>query len=212
VWIIHLPSGSNGEKVGVDDWFAADPSRTLHDLLQLANKDLIEPVASRPGPTELTPLAETMPEDAPSPDGLLVPLGYEVGSGGVVKVDVVGEGESMRERRISVAPRPLYIAGIVEAVGGGEHRLLLVGRYRERWMRVLAARSDVMDARKLTALSGAGLPVSSGRAGLVSEYLDAFETVNLDRLPNARVSAQMAWAPSDEYLRGKEPMEKEEER
>jgi hypothetical protein len=211
VWIIHLPSGSNGEKVGVDDWFAADPSRTLHDLIQLASKELIEPVPARHVPPEGQLLAETMPEDARSPDGLLVPLGYEVGSGGVVKVDVVGEGESMRERRISVAPRPLYIAGIVEAVGGGEHRLLLVGRYRERWMRVLAARADVMDARKLTALAGAGLPVSSGRAGLVSEYLDAFEAQNLDLLPVAKVSAQMAWAPSDEYLRGKGSIEKEEE-
>lgn len=144
--------------MGVDDWFAADPSRTLHDLLQLASKDLVRPVAPGRAEPDRTPLAQALGDDAPVPGGLVVPLGYEVGPGGVLKVGIMGEGESMRERRTHVAPRPIYVAGIIEEMGGADHQLVLVGRYRERWIRALATREQVMDSRKLTALANIGLP------------------------------------------------------
>lgn len=210
VWIIHLPSGPNGEKVGVDDWFAQDPSRTLHDLQQLASRDLVKPVApERPAP-EHTSLTEVLDDEAPVPDGLVVPFGYEIGSGGIMKVDIVGEGESMRERCISVAPRPIFIAGTIEQIGVGDHQLILVGRYRNRWERVIVSRDQAMDSRKLTALANAGLPISSGRAPLIAEYLDAFEAQNLGHLPIARVASQMAWSGRKECLVGKKTLGKEQ--
>ncbi len=212
VWFVYLPPGPNGEKMGVDDWFAQDPSRTLHDLVQLASKDLIQPVAPRQTKPDRTPLAQALGDDAPVPDDLVVPLGYEVGPGGVLKIEIVGEGESMRERQTTVAPRPIFVAGIVEDAGGADHQLVLVGRYRERWVRALATREQVMDSRKLTALANPGFPIAFGRSGLISEYLDAFEAENLDKLPVARVAQQMAWTLGiNEFLLGKETFEREKE-
>lgn len=211
VWIIHLPPGPNGEKVGVDDWFAQDPNRTVQDLLNLASKELVKPARARRVEPERKSLADVLLPDAPVPESLSVPLGYEVGSGGVVKVDVVGEDENMRERKTEVSPRPIYIVGIVESMDGEGHHLVLVSRYRDKWIRTVASREQVMDARKLVALANEGLPVASGRAGLVSEYLDAFESANLDRLPCAQVSAQMSWMPGGEYMIGQESIEMKEE-
>lgn len=209
VWIIHLPSGQNGEKVGVDDWFAANPSRTLHDLQQLASKDLVKPVAPQQIAPEHTKLSAALGDDAPVPSNLLVPLGYEIGSGGIMKVDIVGEGESMRERRISVAPSPIYISGIIEQIGGGDHQLVLVGRYRDQWVRAIATREQVMDSRKLISLANQGLPIVSGRAPLIAEYLDAFETVNMNLLPAARVATQMSWTAGGKYISGRETIRRE---
>lgn len=211
VWIVHLPSGPNGEKVGADDWFAADPARTLHDLMQLATKELVRPAPAWHAAPERKALAEALSEDAPVPDRLVVPLGYEVGAGGVVRVEVRGEGEDMRELKTEVAPRPIYVAGMVERLEGDEHRLVIVGRYRNRWVRVDVGRDECMDARKLVHLAGRGLPITSGRSGLLSEYLDAFEAQNIDRLPCARVSAQAGWIPGGDYLLGKRTIRKKED-
>lgn len=205
VWIVHLPPGPAGEKVGVDDFLAADASRSLQDLINLATKELIEPAtAGRPGSSgERNLLAKALPEDAPVPADLTVPLGYEVAGGGVAKVDIVGSGENMRERKTDVSPRPIYIAGTIEPADGESHKLVLVSRYRDKWLHTLASREQVMDARRLVALASEGLPVSSGRAGLISEYLDAFEAENLEYLPAARVAAQMGWRRGGEYMHGK---------
>jgi hypothetical protein len=45
VWIVYLPGGPGGAKVGIDDFFAADPSRTADDLLAHARKELKRPPA-----------------------------------------------------------------------------------------------------------------------------------------------------------------------
>ena len=56
VWLIYLPSGDGGAKVGLDDYFAA--GRSVQDLLALATAELREPSSDDP-PTHSIPYRAT---------------------------------------------------------------------------------------------------------------------------------------------------------
>lgn len=192
----YLPSGPNGEKVGLDDWLTADPARGLDDLMRLSTKDLVKP-AIDPSETELRQVTDALP-GAPGnlAAGLVVPLGYELGAGGVAQLKLDRRSEdALEERRISIAPEPIFIAGRLENVLTGEQWFVLVYRQGSRWVRKVVERSVAMDARKLVSLSGHGFPTTSGRAGGVVEYLADFEAANINHLPASRTTPQLGFQP-----------------
>ncbi len=193
---VYLPSGPNGEKVGLDDWLAADPTRGFDDLMRLATTDLIKP-ALDPSETELRQVRDALP-GAPGnlAAGLVVPLGYELGAGGVAQLKLDRRSEdALEERRISIAPEAIFIAGRLENVLTGEQWFVLVYRQGSRWVRKVVERSVAMDARKLVSLSGHGFPTTSGRAGGVVEYLADFEAANINHLPVSRTTPQLGFQP-----------------
>ncbi len=205
VHVVYLPSGPGGEKVGLDDFFAADRSRSRDDLLALAEKELRKPPREV---SEHRKLLEVL-EDAPASGELVVPPGYGVSRGGVVRVEErAGRDGEVAEKRTDIAPRPLFLAGILDDVSGPgrKKRFVIVYRYRDEWVRAVVDRGVALDARKLVHLADGGMPITSGRTGGVVEYLADFESANLDRLPYARVSAQLGWQPGGGYLIGKLPL------
>lgn len=197
VWIIYLPSKPTGEKMGVDDWYVEDSSRTLDDLLKLAKKELVKP-ALDPHETEMTRVEDVLPGLPPGlASGLVVPLGYELGAGGIARMRLDRRSEdALEERRISIAPEPIFIAGRMEDIFTTEQLFVLVYRQGERWVRKVIERSVAMDARKLVALSAMGFPTTSGRAAGAVEYLADFESANIKHLPVAKTTTQMGWGPS----------------
>jgi hypothetical protein len=50
VWVVYLSSGPGGTEVGLDDFFAADPGRSVDDLLVYAQKELKCPPGSEREP------------------------------------------------------------------------------------------------------------------------------------------------------------------
>lgn len=208
VWIIYLPSKPTGEKMGVDDWYVEGPSRILDDLLKLAKRELVKP-ALDPRETEMKRVEDVLP-GLPSglASGLVVPLGYELGSGGVAQLRLDRRaGDDLEERRVSIAPEPVFIAGRMEDIFTNEQLFVLVYRQGERWVRRAVERSVAMDARRLVSLAGQGFPTTSGRAGGVVEYLADFESANTKRLPVAKTTTQMGWQPggsSRDYLWGED--------
>lgn len=206
VWVVYLPSGSGGEKVGLDDWFAAEPSRGIDDLVALAEKELRKP------PEEMSEHRKVIDvlNDAPAHSDLVVPLGYELGPGGVVQVrEIIGrDEEDVRETRTQIAPRPIFLAGILDDVSGPgrRKRFVVAYRYRDEWIREVVDRGVALDARRLVHRADGGMPVTSGRTAGVVEYLADFESANLERLPCARVSSQLGWQPGGGFLLGKDPV------
>lgn len=191
VWVIYLPHGPNGEKVGVDDWFVADPSRTVDDLFALAQKELKAPPSTI---SEHRKIVDALP-DAPASTELVVPLGYEIGEGGIARIEErIGRDNEISERRTIVASEPVIVAGRQEYAGDeGAESLVLYHKRSGRWRRKIVDRGVAMDARKLVNLSNHGFPVSSGRAGDLVEYLEAAEAVNMDHLPVETISQQLGW-------------------
>jgi putative DNA primase/helicase len=189
VWIIYLPSGEGGKKVGLDDFFAADPSRSVDDLISYAQKELKKPPTSEHH-SEHNRVAEAL-DDAPGSGDLLIPLGYEVGMGGVSALRI--DPNTFEERRTFVAHAPVFIAGRMSDIHDGGESVELVFRRAGGWRRHTIERSTIASKGEIVKLASVGLPVTSGNAGAMVEYLAEFENTNIERLPHARVSGQMGW-------------------
>lgn len=189
VRVAYLPSKPDGSKMGLDDWFAEDPTRTIDDLMALSQTEI------KPTPNEMleaTAVADAL-EDAPAADGLTIPLGYEVRLGGITKVDIDPYSETGRETRKQITRAPVIIGGSLEDLHTGEEAMVLQYPRHGVWRKATVERSTAMNARELVNLSGRGLPVTSGRAGGLVEYLDAYEAQNRDRIPRAMVSDGLGW-------------------
>ncbi|MDP9439499.1 MAG: DUF3854 domain-containing protein, partial [Actinomycetota bacterium] len=191
VRVIYLPHGENGKKVGVGDWFAEDPSRTVDDLFALAQKELKAPPSSF---SEYRKVVDALPDAPASPD-LVVPLGYELGPEGIARVeDRIGRGEQIHEKKTTIANEPMFVAGRQEYEGDeGDEALVLYHKRYGRWQRRIVDRDVAMDARKLVSLSKKGFPISSVGAGSLVQYIEAFESVNMRNLPVETVSQRLGW-------------------
>lgn len=128
------------------------------------------------------------------PAGLEVPRGYEIDAGGVrtAEVDDVGNVKVG-----AVSDRPILVTGLL--VDPDTRKELVVLRWHDgrAWRGYVAARSAVVQARELAALSEYGLPVGSASAGAIAEWLEKFINVNQPKLPTARMVASMGWRGLD---------------
>ncbi len=198
VRVVYLPGGPNGEKVGVDDYFVTHPDATLDSLIALAEKNL------RPLPREITELRSILDvlPDAHASQDLVVPLGWHVSPGGIVRIDdrTDRDGELV-ERRINVADDPVIVAGRQEHEDDdGTEALILYWRRNGRWRRKNVDRGVAMDARKLVHLASQGFPVNSGRAGDLVQYILDFETANMPHLPVETVSTKLGFRESGDEI------------
>lgn len=187
VRLIHLPTGENGQKTGLDDFRSWGKGK--EDLLKLASEDM----GARPGTDrddgDFVRLTDAV-EGIPAPASLIVPAGYELGEGGIHKVSFTND---MNERRTSVAPAPIVITGRTTDIHGGQESAELLYKRGGQWRRKSVGRSTVSNTREIVGLSDYGVPVNSGNAGALVDYLGDFDTANIDDLPHGRTSAQMGW-------------------
>jgi hypothetical protein len=120
-----------------------------------------------------------------------VPFGYEVGMGGVSRVRV--DPDTLEESRVFVARAPMFIGGRMSDIHDGTESVDLVFRRAGGWRRHTAERATIANKNGIVGLAAVGIPVTSGNAGALVEYLAEFESVNIERLPHARLSGQMGW-------------------
>lgn len=189
VWVVYIPSGPGGTKVGLDDFFAEDLDRTVDNLLQYAQKELKHPPHSERY-TEHDRVADVL-DEAPGSGDLLVPFGYKLGLGGVSRVKV--NPDTFEESTSFVAHSPVFIGGRMSDIHDGSESMELVYRRAGSWRRHTVERAIIASRGEIVKLAAVGIPVTSGNAGAMVEYLAEFENTNIEHLPHARLSGQMGW-------------------
>lgn len=205
VYVVYLPAMPDGSKCGVDDWYAADPSRTFSDLLKLASKDLIKPAIDIRREVYTT-VADSLP-GAPAAADIVVPPGYELGAAGVAKIEQDRRSEdSLAERRVPVALAPIYISGRSYEINTDEQQLTLCYEGATgNWCELTVGRDVVMDTKKLVGKSLDGVPANSSNAKVLDEYLAAMEAANKEQLTLSAISKALGWLGEegeDGYLLG----------
>ena len=187
VQVVYLPNGEGGKKVGLDDFFAM--GKTVDDLLECARKDL-KPPPYDPGRADHALVTEAV-EDIPAPPNLKVPSGYTLGKGGILKTTM--SRDLSEERTESVVPAPIIIAGRTTDVNDGREATDLLYIRGGEWKRHTTPRSTACNSREIVKLSDFGVPVTSGNASDLVEYLGDFDATNIAELPHGKTSAQMGW-------------------
>lgn len=128
-------------------------------------------------------LTELWP-DLTNVDGMVFPTGWTEGRDWILRS---GDDASLRiNTRIAIVRR------LRDA--GGETSLLKLAWYRSgRWWRRIFKRGDLASARSIVGLADFDIPVNSNNAADVIDYLDAFESQNLNLIPESIVCDRMGW-------------------
>jgi hypothetical protein len=188
VILIYLPPAEGGAKQGVDDFFASD--RSIEELALYQTDELRSP------PHEATELASVHDhlEEAPVPEGLLVPAGYAIGPGGILSL-----GEDGEPRQIATSPA--MIRRLLKDLRDGRESVELCWPRHGQWVDHVVGREQIAATRELTTLAAYGFPANADNAHDMVRYLSAFEATN--DLPVDSVSGHLGWA-GDGFLLGRE--------
>lgn len=125
-----------------------------------------------------------------------VPGGWEVDEYGVKK-------EEFKDGIPYVRPAfsaPVFISRQLASIDGDEMKLELTFRCNYRWKKIIVPRGDVMDKSKLVKYANLGLPVTSETARESVNYLEAFETLNRNAIPQHRSIERMGWIGNKEFF------------
>lgn len=146
------------------------------------------------GDDEVQLVKDVVP-DAPVPDDAEVPPRWVLSPSGVgrLTIDMDGTGNTI-QRLAQVIDTPLVISGRLRDVSENTESLQVSWKRDGRWWTHTAQRSVVGDSRALVSIvSNAGLPVHTGNAKQVVEYLAAFDVTNHEHLVPAQVSSHMGY-------------------
>ncbi len=127
---------------------------------------------------------------------LSVPGGWDVDVDGVKK-------EEFKDGIPYVRPAfsaPVFISRQLASIDGDEMKLELTFRCNHRWKKIIVPRGDVMDKSKLVKYANLGLPVTSETARESVNYLEAFETLNRNAIPQHRSIERMGWIGHKEFF------------
>ena len=96
---------------------------------------------------------------------------------------------------VPVITHPLTITRRMVNIDTGETKLELAYRRKGRtWRTIIVNRGMINTNASVVKLADADIDVPQNRAGEVVRYLSALETMNLDRIPEARSCGRMGWA------------------
>ena len=123
-----------------------------------------------------------------APDGLVVPDGYRLQEGEIVRVT------SEDREDVTVSERPIAIVGRATDAETGEASVSVAWRYEGRWIAETVSRYTVADARALVALSRRGAPVDSTTASEVVRWLRRQESA-AHGLPSVASMERLGWTP-----------------
>jgi putative DNA primase/helicase len=121
-----------------------------------------------------------------APIMLEVPSGYTMSDRGIWIVNDDG-----KVRPIAVAPILIKKRMIDD---DGARTFVLTWHERDKgWQELTVDRAEAMDAQKLRALAGVGLPVNSRNAPDLTQFLTALEYANADLLREERITRRLGW-------------------
>lgn len=131
--------------------------------------------------------------DLPVP-GLNRPTNYRVCTDGIHYTNTKGETKK-------TFPIPVAITRRLKNVDTGIEKIELSFYRNNEWFSIIVSRSTAFNNSKIIDLSDQSLPVSSSNVKDLVKYLTAFESANLEMIPEKCVS-RLGWVGSDRFLPG----------
>jgi uncharacterized protein (DUF927 family) len=195
--LIYLPPGENGAKQGVDDFFAS--GNTLDDLFRYRTDEIRVP----PNTQENRASVHKHLEDAPIPDDLVVPDGYEITHNGIYHLLLKDRNGDYDKDVEHIATAPILISKVLENIDGGRVAVELCWLLRGQWIKRVVDREQIASATLVTALAGYGLPANSNNAKALVQYLAQFEATNADQLPIEAISSHLGWVNDRGFVLGR---------
>ena len=124
-----------------------------------------------------------------------LPHGYKLEWNGVTKEFVKEREDGDTVVEIPVCDRPVVIRAALDKTDGSGTLLELAFRTRDtgNWVTVTTPRDVAMTPRLLNGLALHRFPVFGGNAGVLSEYLMRYETVNEKAIVRKKAAVQMGW-------------------
>jgi hypothetical protein len=124
---------------------------------------------------------------------LRLPAGYQMDPDGVRTDDGA-----------IICTQPVLITGVFKDPATRILKVEVAWRDGGVWQKLLVARSIVANSRTIVSLSDLGIPVTSGTANVLVQYLAAFEAVNKDTLMHTIASGTLGWVNDKSFLYGSE--------
>jgi hypothetical protein len=175
-----------GKHKGIDDYYAAHGGDAVRALIASAAD--IEPIDPRQ-PLQRVRSIKAMRE-APVPEALVMPLGYELQKDGSLWREAVDE----KHGAARIAPSPIFITRHLVDHYTGDARFDLAFETNQRWHSACVSRKAVVDARTMVAeLGPIGAPVTSNSASKIVDWLEDFERVNASIIERIDCVAQTGW-------------------
>jgi hypothetical protein len=123
--------------------------------------------------------------DAPVPDDIFVPLGWQFSGAGIRRAGDDSATESI--------PAPVLVTRRSVDMATGRVCVGLAWLRDDQWHTRIVARDEIADARKIVALAAYGVPVTSNNAKDLVQWLADLEAANDNVLPLMRGMAQLGW-------------------
>jgi hypothetical protein len=134
---------------------------------------------------------EVWQEEGESTPGTELPSGYVLREGAIWFDPSVLDADKKPPKSIQVSSSFIRITKIQENIDTGEISLSIAFDYLDKARHVLILRSEMADSRKLVAaLAGAGAPITSNNARLVTAYLAAYEHAFASTIPRQKVTSR----------------------
>lgn len=196
---VDLPTRADGSKMGVDDFFAA--GHTAEELKALARPPQRQSESADPSGEQRARVLDQLP-GAPVSDGALVPPPYRLRSTGLFVIATKKDRSSGDEYEVEVqvAPAPLVVSNRYRDVDTTEYDLEVSWQSHDKWHSTALRRDIAADHRKLPGAALNGMPVTSLNARHLTDYLQKYETLNLDAIPGGLVTRRCGWRGSDSRL------------
>lgn len=131
----------------------------------------------------------------PNADSMYPPPRYKIhdNSPAIERVEMAGSGEARYEKAVPVSLDPIVICRRMGQIQTGQIKLEIAWQTHHGWRKTSAPRDVFFSTRKIVDLASNGIPVASGNAHEVSEWLRHFENHNRHQITEGYASAQMGW-------------------
>ncbi len=137
---------------------------------------------------------------APVGDDVYVPPGYSISGGrpAIERIENRMLGDTPFEKRLTVSLAPVVITRRIGHVQSKSLLLEIAFKTNQGWRKLVQDRDVLLNSRKIVDTAKMGMPVRSGNALELTEWLGQYEHSNSDRIPIGYASSSMGWQGSDD--------------
>jgi uncharacterized protein (DUF927 family) len=130
-------------------------------------------------------LADCLSDVPEELEKLRVPDGWILNNEGIKRV--------ANENIIPVTQSPIVVSRYIDRRNGEMSKIELLFKYRGKWAKLLAPRSEIASHTKIVKLADQKLPVTSVNAKHVVQFLYEFDKLNESRVPHSEAVNHLGW-------------------
>lgn len=123
-----------------------------------------------------------------------IPRGWAIDNSGVWRLS--GDGEDP----VRVTHYPIMLTGRTTDVISGEAKRQVLWDSPSGWCQRTVDRQTLIESRRITSLGKHDAPVSSNNAGMVVDFLMAYESENAGNLPLVLSTEKLGWLPDGDFI------------